>query len=90
MDQSSILDYMRTALVLFGTIAGPPLAAAVGVGLLIGLVQAITQIQDQTLPLTFKIVAVLATMAMMAGVLFPPLLVYAERVFDDFPTLTRL
>lgn len=37
----------------------PPIIAASAVGLLISLIQALTQIQEQTLPFAFKLVAVI-------------------------------
>ena len=89
MSQTSLVSELDTALGLFATMAGPPLAVALIVGLVIGLLQAATQIQDQTLPLTFKVVAVCATMLVGSQLIFPPLLIYTERVFDQFPAMTR-
>ena len=89
MDQSALTGELNTSLMLFATMAGPPLAVALGVGLVIGLLQAATQIQDQTMPLTFKVTAVCATLLVMAPTLFPPLLAYTERLLDQFPAMTR-
>lgn len=89
MDQSLLTDELNTSLMLFATMAGPPLAVALIVGLVVGVLQAATQIQDQTLPLTFKVTAVCATLLIMAPTLFPPLLANAERLFDQFPAMTR-
>lgn len=36
----------------------PPIIAAAAVGLIISLIQALTQIQEQTLPFAFKLIAV--------------------------------
>lgn len=89
MDQSMLTDELSTSLLLFATMAGPPLAVALVVGLVVGLLQAATQIQDQTLPLTFKVTAVCATLVIMAPTLFPPLLAETQRLFDQFPAMTR-
>lgn len=89
MDQSMLTDELSTSLLLFATMAGPPLAVALVVGLIVGLLQAATQIQDQTLPLTFKVTAVCATLVIMAPTLFPPLLAETQRLFDQFPAMTR-
>lgn len=89
MDHAVLTGELNTALMLFATMAGPPLAVALAVGLIVGLLQAATQIQDQTLPLTFKVTAVCATLMIMAPTLFPPLLAYTERVLDQFPAMTR-
>ncbi|EON4123954.1 type III secretion system export apparatus subunit SctS, partial [Escherichia coli] len=42
----------------------PTVIAASVVGIIISLVQAITQLQDQTLPFLLKIIAVFATLAL--------------------------
>ncbi len=45
--------------------AAPPLVIATLCGLVVSLVQAVTQIQDQTLPYVVKLVAVAVTLAGM-------------------------
>ncbi|MBL8758508.1 MAG: flagellar biosynthetic protein FliQ, partial [Phycisphaerae bacterium] len=45
----TILDLVRTTLLVTLRIAGPILAAGVVVGLVVSIVQAVTQIQDQAL-----------------------------------------
>ncbi|GAN55016.1 EscS/YscS/HrcS family type III secretion system export apparatus protein [Tanticharoenia sakaeratensis] len=89
MDDPTLTEQLSDALFLFASIAGPPLAVAVIVGLVVGLLQAVTQLQDQTMPLTFKVVAVCATLLLMATTLFPPLLTFTERLLDEFPSMTR-
>lgn len=89
MDQSVLIEHMQATLMLFLTMAGPPLGAALLVGLVVGLLQAATQIQDQTMPLTFKIVTVLATMAAMSSLIFPPLVAHTLHILDHFPEMTR-
>lgn len=89
MDTFSLTSELNNTLFLFASIAGPPLLAALVVGLVVGILQAATQIQDQTLPLTFKVIAVCATLVLMAPVIFPPLLANTERLLDQFPAMTR-
>ena len=89
MEQSLIFEHTQAMLLLFANMAGPPLAVALGVGLLVGILQAATQVQDQTLPLSFKLVAVLAMLGATASSAFPPLISHTERVFNEFPGLSR-
>ena len=89
MDQSMLFEQIKAALLLFLAMAGPPLLAALVVGLVVGLLQAATQIQDQTMPLTFKIVTVLAVLAAMSSVTIPALVQHTERVLDEFGALKR-
>lgn len=66
----------------------PPLLAALVAGLGIGIVQAATQLQDQTLPLTVKLLVVVAVLVLFAPVLSAPLIEQAQRIFTEFPALT--
>ncbi len=89
MDDPTILSHLMTAMVLYFSAALPPLIAALVLGLIIGLFQATTQIQDQTMPQTFKLMAVIGVLVLLSPVLITPMLTYAQRVFDEFPALTR-
>ncbi len=60
------------------------------VGILVSLLQALTQIQEQTLPFAIKLLlAVALTIAAMSGILGSELLHYTEGIFNDFPKLVR-
>jgi flagellar biosynthetic protein FliQ len=58
MDPASTIDFARTAIVTLLEIIAPAMLTALVVGLGIGLLQALTQIQEQTLVFVPKIVAV--------------------------------
>ncbi len=62
MDPASAVDLCRTARLSAVIIAAPMLIIGMAAGLLVGLMQALTQIQDQTVAFVPKILA-------MAGVL---------------------
>ncbi len=66
----------------------PPLIASVIVGLAIGIIQAATQIQDESLPLTVKLLVVVAVIGLFAPVLSAPLIELANKVFTEFPAIT--
>jgi type III secretion protein S len=88
LEETSILSHMSTSLMLFMTLALPPLGAALIGGLVIGIVQAATQIQDQTLPLTVKLLIVVTVMGLFSPMLVGPLVEYAKQIFTEFPALT--
>ncbi|MCP1854626.1 MULTISPECIES: EscS/YscS/HrcS family type III secretion system export apparatus protein [unclassified Bradyrhizobium] len=88
MDEASILTHLSRSLVLFMIWVLPPLLAALVAGLGIGIVQAATQLQDQTLPLTVKLLVVVAVLVLFAPVLSAPLIEQAQHIFTDFPALT--
>lgn len=57
MDAAAAMEITRAALILILTVAGPMLGAALVTGLAIGLLQALTQIQEQTLTFVPKLLA---------------------------------
>jgi type III secretion protein S len=89
VEEASIIDYFVKTLTVIMVFALPPLIVAMVVGLIVSVLQAATQIQDQTLPLTIKLIAVVATLAMFGAVLAAPLVQYTNQVLADFPALTR-
>ena len=58
MDPASTIDFARTAILVLLQIIAPAMITALVVGLGIGLLQAVTQIQEQTLVFVPKIVAI--------------------------------
>ncbi|OKO80648.1 flagellar biosynthetic protein FliQ [Bradyrhizobium sp. AS23.2] len=88
MDEASILAHLSRSLVLFMIWVLPPLLAALVAGLGVGIIQAATQLQDQTLPLTVKLLVVVAVLVLFSPVLSAPLIEQAQQIFAEFPTLT--
>jgi flagellar biosynthetic protein FliQ len=58
MDPASTIDFARNVIIVLLEIIAPSMVTALVVGLGIGLLQALTQIQEQTLVFVPKIVAV--------------------------------
>ena len=63
MNDAAIVDLARNALLMAVTLAAPMLMVALVVGLLVSIVQAVTQIQEQTLSFVPKLVAVFVVLA---------------------------
>lgn len=63
--------------------AGPILLAALVVGVLISLLQAVTQIQEQTLAFVPKIVAVLVVVFVAGGWMFGRITDFAARLLGS-------
>jgi flagellar biosynthetic protein FliQ len=85
VDLPEALDMGRAALLLTLTASAPILLMGLLVGLAIALIQAVTQLQEQTLQFVPKIVAMV-----LAALLFVPwiaarLLEYAEIMFGEPP-----
>lgn len=58
-----LLHLVREALWVVLLVSGPPLGAALAVGLVTGVLQAATQIQEQTVGVVPRLVAVLGALA---------------------------
>ena len=58
MDPASAIDFARSSMLVLLEVIAPAMVTALVVGLGIGLLQALTQIQEQTLVFVPKIVAV--------------------------------
>jgi len=58
MDPATTIDFARSAILVLLEIIAPSMVTALVVGLAIGLLQAVTQIQEQTLVFVPKIVAI--------------------------------
>ncbi len=89
MEQNALTGQLYDMLGIVLYMALPPLIAAVVIGLLVGVMQAVTQIQDQSLPLAFKLIIVMAVLALAGPVLSVPLVREATSVFDNFSLMTR-
>lgn len=57
-----------------------PIAVATFVGLIIGLLQTITQVQEQTLPFGIKLVSVFVCLLITMGWMGDKILVYAKEM----------
>lgn len=79
------IDLLREALLLALLISAPLLAAALIVGLLTSLAQAVTQVQDQTLAFLPKIVAVVIAAVLLLGWIGVRLIDFSARMFAGAP-----
>jgi type III secretion protein S len=83
-----LVNHLQSILRIVMVMTLPPLGGAVVVGLVIGVVQAVTQIQDQSIPLTFKLIVVLVAVAFGGSSLVAPLLQETIYLLDNFAAMT--
>lgn len=77
------------ALWLVLLLSGPPIVAAAIVGLLVALLQAATQLQEQTLQYTMKFFAIVLALFFTATLIGGSLYTFASEIFDNFPAMVR-
>ncbi len=86
MDSSMILEYTAQAMLLVLIISMPPIIVATVVGILISLLQALTQIQEQTLSFAVKLITISLTLLATATWLGGQIYEFTEGIFTSFPT----
>ncbi len=82
-----VLRAVREGLVLVLLLSGPPLIASMLVGFVVGLFQAATQIQDQTLAFVPKLVVVMLVLVAMGPVLGSSLVRFAQALLLAIPSV---
>ncbi|MFW6169477.1 MAG: flagellar biosynthesis protein FliQ [Planctomycetota bacterium] len=85
MDTETVIDLAREALVTTLLVGAPILSIGIIVGLLISLVQALTQIQDQTISFVPKIVAMMLMLTMCLPWLIQRMTTYFEKLITTIP-----
>ncbi len=82
--ESTAINYAVKALYLVLMLSMPPIVIASVVGILLSLIQAITQLQEQTLSFGVKLIAVVLTLFLMGGWLGGEILRYSSEIFNRF------
>ena len=88
MSPDEALHQLTESMVLVMLLSMPPIVVASLVGIVVSLLQALTQVQEQTISFAIKLVAVALTIAGMAGILGSEMLKYTLKLFNDFPRMT--
>lgn len=89
MNEVDIVSYLARALLLTLLLSLPPIVVASVVGTLVSLLQALTQVQEQTLAFGFKLIAVGLTIFVTAPWLGGELYQYTMVLFTTFPSLSK-
>ena len=84
-----VMQLIREALWLVLALSAPPIIAATVVGLLVAFVQSVTQLQEQTLSFTLKLVAVSLALLLSASLIGASLSHFADQLFTNFPLMVR-
>ena len=81
MNEIDALEFVRTAIWTIIVASGPAVAAAMIVGILIALFQALTQIQEVTLTFVPKILVVLIVMVVTGSFVGGQIYAFTELVY---------
>ncbi len=84
MDQAQILNYAQKCLIIILQLSLVPIIVATVIGVLVSLLQALTQIQEQTLGFAVKLIAISITLLACASWMGGSILSYTQDIFTHF------
>ncbi len=82
MNEIEVLDISREAIFTLIKVMSPILLVALSIGLIVGIFQALTQIQEMTLAFVPKIIAVFATIILLFPFMLNQMRTLSEGLFD--------
>lgn len=89
MTPEGAIDLLRNAFLTTGTVVGPMVLAALVVGVLIGVLQAATQINEASVSFVTKLIAVILVFAFMGAWCLQQLVDYTARSFQSIATVVK-
>ncbi len=87
MEIATVVDLGRSALWAVVLISSPLLVVALGVGLFIGVLQAATSINEQTLSFIPKLIALGLTLALFGGWMLGMMVDYTRGIYQRIPAM---
>tara|TARA_Y100001978_G_scaffold172277_1_gene162491 strand:+ start:541 stop:810 length:270 start_codon:yes stop_codon:yes gene_type:complete len=87
MDTAQVIDLARDALLVTVLVSAPMLLFALVVGVVIGVVQAATSVNEMTLSFIPKLAALALSLVLFGGWMVGTLVDFARRIFERIPSL---
>lgn len=88
MFQTHAIQLAYEGLLLILILSAPPILVSMFFGILVAIFQAATQIQEQTLSFTIKLVAVTLTLMFLGSWLGAKIMSFSIGIFTHFPEWT--
>lgn len=85
MDSAAFISILRQGLFLVLIVSAGPMMGALCVGLAVSILQAATQIQEQTLSYVPKLVAVTLSLAILGPWMLKEVVQYVQAIFTSIP-----
>jgi len=85
MFQTQVMQLAYQGLLYILILSGPPVLISMFFGLGVAIFQTATQIQEQTLSITVKLVAVTLVLIILGSWLGGQILGFAQTIFNNFP-----
>ena len=87
MNQDVVINVGMQAMQLAFKVSMPLLLVGLGVGLIVSVFQAVTQIQEQTLTFIPKIVAMGVVLVVAGPWMLSEVVTYTEQLYSSIPTM---
>ena len=87
MTSDVLTDAARQAVMIGLEIVGPLLLVILGVGLVVGTLQAATQVQDQSVGFVVRLLAVVVSLVVLLPWMLDRLGVYSADLFERIPSM---
>lgn len=89
MENTDVLYLTKTTLYMVLSLSMPVIIAATSIGLLIAILQAVFQVQEQTLSFAAKLMVVVLVFYIMGEQMASEISIFTGRMLDTFKDLTR-
>lgn len=87
MTSQQVIDISTRALIVCAKVAGPFLLVVLGIGVVIGLLQSVTQLQEQTLTFVPKLVGAAIVIAVSGNWMLATLISFSQELMAGIPDL---
>ena len=89
MTEQTVIDIAGKAIMVSMKIAAPALISTLLVGLIVSIIQAATQINEQTLTFIPKIIILSLTLALAGPWILQTMMNFTIEIMNTIPTVTR-
>lgn len=89
MTSQQVIDIGTRALLVTAKLAGPFLIVVLAVGVVIGLLQSVTQLQEQTLTFVPKLIGSAIVIAVSGNWMLASLVEFSRQLMNSVPALLR-
>lgn len=87
MTTQQVLDIGSSALLVAAKVAGPFLLVVLGVGVVIGILQSVTQLQEQTLTFVPKLIGAAIVIAVSGSWMLQSMVNFGQELMSAIPQL---
>jgi flagellar biosynthesis protein FliQ len=87
MSQDTVVSLVADMMAVALKIAMPLLLAALAIGLLVSIFQAVTQIQEQTLSFIPKVIGIVVVIVVAGPWMLDQVVTYTQRLYEQIPSL---